>query len=283
MNHMFDEINNDNFQFPWSSMEVLFPLNELSPNNQNTTVEPNTTLDDPFGTLFAPDFGLDFNWDPADPLDEGVSPMSSPEVVPGPVFPPSPSTSNYSHRSSTEPMSFEESLRQSMGESMGDVDIYAPLYGEVPSGTIHVNTSTPPASNHPSPSGCIKDEPKLATTPGTRNSPSPQTAAPVPPRRRGPGRPSKAELLLEGKKPSARTLMTMRRQFHNDSATRSRARFNKVLTELWNEVPEAERTNFLGNDDPGRQVCRAEKIETVISYIRKLQRTLHVHGLHFGS
>jgi hypothetical protein len=73
--------------------------------------------------------------------------------------------------------------------------------------------------------------------------------------------------------------MTMRRQFHNDSATRSRARFNNCLTELWNEIPEPEKAHFLGNEDPGRQVCRAEKIETVISYLRKLQRTVQILGV----
>jgi len=30
MNQMFDEINNDNFQFPWSNTEVPFPPNDLS-------------------------------------------------------------------------------------------------------------------------------------------------------------------------------------------------------------------------------------------------------------
>ena len=49
---------------------------------------------------------------------------------------------------------------------------------------------------------------------------------------------------------------------------RSRARFNSVLDELWNEVPERERTVT----DPSRQLCRAEKIEIVISYVRKLQK-----------
>lgn len=225
--------------------------------------------------MFAPDFGLDFKWDP---FDDGLSPMSSPEVGFGQALPLSPATSDDSHCAPTEPMSLEESLRQSM-----DMDIYAPLRSAVPSELIRVNTSTPPDSNCPSSSEFIKHEPITPTTPGNQDPSSPQTVSIVPPRRRGPGRPSKAQLLLEGKKPSPRTLMTIRRQFHNDSATRSRARFNKVLTDLWNEIPEAERINFIGNDDPGRQVCRAEKIETVISYIRKLQRTLRVHGLHQGN
>jgi len=98
----------------------------------------------------------------------------------------------------------------------------------------------------------------------------------VPPRRRGPGRPSKAQLAAEGleggRRPSGRTLVTARRQVHNDSAMRSRAKFNCVLDELWNEIPEAERQKATMGMDPSRQVPRAERVEIVIIYLRKLQR-----------
>ena len=40
--------------------------------------------------------------------------------------------------------------------------------------------------------------------------------------------------------------ITIRREFHNNSATRSRAKFNSALDELWNEVPEDERLKVLG-------------------------------------
>jgi len=98
----------------------------------------------------------------------------------------------------------------------------------------------------------------------------------VPPRRRGPGRPSKAQLAAEGydggRRPSGRTLVTARRQIHNDSAMRSRAKFNSVLDELWNEVPEGERQKATMGMDPSRQISRAERVEIVIMYLRKLQR-----------
>ena len=96
-------------------------------------------------------------------------------------------------------------------------------------------------------------------------------------RRRGPGRPSKAQLAREKAegKPSTKNVITMRRVIHNDSAMRSRARFNSVLDELWNEVPEKERMV-----DTSRQLCRAEKIEIVISYVRKLQKRNYRMGIY---
>ena len=89
-------------------------------------------------------------------------------------------------------------------------------------------------------------------------------------RHRGPGRPSKAQLAAEGdKRLSGRSLITMRRQIHNGSAMRSRARFNSILEELWDEVPEVYRTE-VGSDN-SRLLSRAEKIEYVISYVRDLK------------
>ena len=90
--------------------------------------------------------------------------------------------------------------------------------------------------------------------------------------RQGPGRPSKAA------RPSGRPLATMKRQIHNDNAMRSRAKFNTVCEELWNEVPLAERAHATSKSaDPGRQTCRAEKIEIVMAYVRRLQTSMNVH------
>jgi hypothetical protein len=208
-------------------------------------------------------------------------PFSTPISQPNQVFPPSPVTSRDSQSPQTDDLCLEEYLRKA---SEQDPDLFAPLPNVSTPTILPVASSGSPAlpfSNCPSPSQGIKPEPM---TPMSQNS-EPQLPLSFPdgsiihPRRRGPGRPSKAQQLLEGKKPSARVLMTIRRQFHNDSATRSRARFNNCLIELWNEVPESEKQQFLGNEDPGRQVCRAEKIEAVISYLRKLQRTVQIHGL----
>jgi len=106
--------------------------------------------------------------------------------------------------------------------------------------------------------------------------PNTQSSKTVPPRRRGPGRPSKAQLAAEGfggsRRASGRNLVTARRQIHNDSAMRSRAKFNCVLDELWNEVPELEKQKATMGMDPSRQVSRADRVEIVIMYMRKLQR-----------
>jgi len=101
----------------------------------------------------------------------------------------------------------------------------------------------------------------------------------LPIRRRGPGRPSKVQLAAEGAaRPSGRSLATMRRQTHNDSAIRSRAKFNTICEELWNEVPLEERAHATSKSAyPGRQICRAEKFEIVIAYVRRLQTSTNVH------
>ena len=91
------------------------------------------------------------------------------------------------------------------------------------------------------------------------------------PRRRGPGRPSKAQLALEGtQRKRGRLSVTLRREIHNDSAMRSRAKFNNALENLWNELPEHIQLEALGRD-LCRQIPRAEKVEIMISYIRKLE------------
>ena len=96
------------------------------------------------------------------------------------------------------------------------------------------------------------------------------TPSSPPPRRRGPGRPSKAQLAAEGIHGKRGRSVTIRREIHNDSAMRSRARFNSVLDQLWAVLPKKERA-AMPNSDASRTVCRAEKIEIVIEYVKKLQ------------
>jgi len=105
---------------------------------------------------------------------------------------------------------------------------------------------------------------------------SPPQSPPL--RRRGPGRPSKSHHTIQvsqPKRPTGHTAVKLRRQMHNDSAMRSRARLNQTLDELWQCIPKQERTlqhGFGDGDlDDGREVCRAIKVEVAISYLRKLQ------------
>jgi hypothetical protein len=105
---------------------------------------------------------------------------------------------------------------------------------------------------------------------------SPVNSPPAPPiRRRGPGRPRKTQ--SSDAPISGRSLLAVRREFHNDSAMRSRARVNTALDGLWNEVPEKKRIQALGKESE-RQVSRAEKVEIVISYIRDLKARLYSGG-----
>ncbi len=108
------------------------------------------------------------------------------------------------------------------------------------------------------------------------------TPPPSPPvRRRGPGRPSKAQAAAQypnNKRPTGHSAVKLRRQMHNDSAMRSRARLNNTLEELWNIVPKHERVleGGLGDADldDNREVCRAVKVEVAIAYLKKLQKRL---------
>lgn len=100
----------------------------------------------------------------------------------------------------------------------------------------------------------------------------------APTRRRGPGRPSKAQSAAQfpnNKRPTGHTAVKLRRQMHNDSAMRSRARLNKALEELWKVVPKHERAieSEEGTED-NREVCRAVKVEVAINYLKKLQAQL---------
>ena len=101
-----------------------------------------------------------------------------------------------------------------------------------------------------------------------------QSAVSPPRTRRGPGRPSKSELAARGidRKPCANH--AWRREVHNDSAMRSRAKFTSALCDLWQEVPEQMKMNAI-RDDNGRQISRADKIDIVISYMRGLQAKLN--------
>lgn len=108
------------------------------------------------------------------------------------------------------------------------------------------------------------------------------TPPPTPPvRRRGPGRPSKAQgnsHFPGGKRLTGHSAVKFRRQMHNDSAMRSRARLNNVLEELWNLIPKQERIGQQGlgegESDENREICRAAKVEVAIEYLKKLQNQL---------
>jgi hypothetical protein len=131
--------------------------------------------------------------------------------------------------------------------------------------------STDDTPGYPSPSS---SNAFFEASPSPQIKVEPQSFSPsnLPPRRRGPGRPSKAQLAAEGiHGKRGRSSVGLRREIHNDSAMRSRARFNTVLDQLWAVVPENERQD-MPDCDGTRSVCRAEKIEIVIAYVKKLQR-----------
>ena len=103
----------------------------------------------------------------------------------------------------------------------------------------------------------------------------------LPTSRRHPGRPSKSQLAIQGsdrKRPTGGSLITVRRQMHKDSATRSRARLNDLLDSLWDVIPIEQRippkslSDF--DLDSMSKFSRADKIEIAISYMRKMQERL---------
>lgn len=83
--------------------------------------------------------------------------------------------------------------------------------------------------------------------------------------KRGPGRPS------INKPPTERVV---RKRLHNDSASRSRARFSSALEKLWSKIPERERMERIKELDPSRPLSRAEKVEIAVGYLRKLEEKL---------
>jgi len=134
----------------------------------------------------------------------------------------------------------------------------------------HPITSIPPE---------ITDIIPEAKPPPSKQSITPQKVSPGP-RRRGPGRPTKAQAAANypnSKRPTGHSAVKLRRQMHNDSAMRSRARLNKALEELWSAVPPPERTVEPGGGGDNSVVCRALRVEIAIAYLKKLQaRMSHV-------
>ena len=93
----------------------------------------------------------------------------------------------------------------------------------------------------------------------------------VPAPTRGRGRPKRALLVPLDNSPKCstkRSLMRLGRAIHNNSAKRSRNKVNTALEELWKQVPEDERLEYVGK----RILPRTEKLQIMISYIRRLRR-----------
>lgn len=86
-----------------------------------------------------------------------------------------------------------------------------------------------------------------------------------PPFRRGPGRPKKNDS-------KSQAIKAMKKQSHNLSASQSRRRLNSVINELWNLLPDSEKSSKRGRKQ--HKVTRTEKIEEVILYIKYLQEEL---------
>ena len=205
----------------------------------------------------------DFNWQElfSEPSPYTGMPTSyPPEEF---TFPPSPIYTD--KQSPIEPaLQFDDHIRQ---PSTITPAVAMPLSKPI---TVR-SPSTDGTAGYPSPSSsnsCFETSP----SPQIKVEPHPFTPSNIPPRRRGPGRPSKAQLAAEGiHGKRGRSSVVLRREVHNDSAMRSRARFNTVLDQLWAVVPETERQD-MPECDSLRTVCRAEKIEIVIAYVKKLQR-----------
>jgi len=93
-------------------------------------------------------------------------------------------------------------------------------------------------------------------------------AVPLPTRGRGrPRKELKDHTQNIQKSNSGRFAMKVRRAAHNNSARRSRNKFNTAIDELWSLVPEDERIGYDGK----RTLARAEKFGIIISYIRRLK------------
>jgi hypothetical protein len=158
-------------------------------------------------------------------------------------------------------------------DSSSSLSSISPFNQDSLSPTSWSNEFSPPlfvSSPNPTPSNPLEPQPCITVLKAAPES-VPSTAIPEKPiiHRNRPGRPSKAQL-ASNTRPTGRAAITIRRTVHNDSASRSRARFTKVLDELWNVVPERER--IVAQDvEPTRPLSRAEKIEIVIGYVRELQ------------
>jgi hypothetical protein len=127
-------------------------------------------------------------------------------------------------------------------------------------------------AEHKSSSLSSSKDKKLSREGRASSSLSQSTVSP-PRRRRGPGRPSKSELAARGIDRNRSTNNAWRREVHNDSAMRSRAKFTSALCDLWQEVPEQTKMSAIG--DHMGEISRADKIDIVISYMRGLQAKLN--------
>ena len=153
--------------------------------------------------------------------------------------------------------------------------------------------SSPPKIESPSESFPyhIPHSTSLASSPGQESDPEcvkvgipsssvpPHQESPKPPSvRRGPGRPPKPLNSTDRLHSTDSNYRSIRRQYHNESATRSRAKFNSLLDELWNEIPEDEKLRVIGtNASATRIVSRSEKIQAALSYVQKLTTAVKMH------
>lgn len=172
------------------------------------------------------------------------------------TFPPSPECS-IEDNSSVEPLTPSEFLLPSPIDDNDNCSTSIEVQNVTP--TKYPSPSATPPLTYPSP-----PENQLGST----STSEPSNIV----RRRGPGRPSKAQLAADRQQPMGGSLITMRRQAHNETASRSRNRVKSAFEELWNELPESERLIDLSGP-----LSRAERIDIVISYIRKLQWALGKH------
>jgi hypothetical protein len=209
--------------------------------------------------LSLPLFDSDFAWD----IFNSSINFNSPPEPSSLIYPPSPSSCDEIGVAEIENANLD----------MADIFRFPAVAKQLP--LKYVSNAEAEVSSFPSPPS--SDAQSIRET----ASPAQQLSSPPPPvpRRRGPGRPSKAQIAargLDNKNISSRSKIIMRREFHNDSATRSRAKFNGALEKLWKEIPEEYRSHVLGINAV-RQVSRADKVETMISFIRKLRMQVENH------
>ena len=273
---LFDDLTLNDPQYPWLEASVC-PDMDLSLTFQTLNIPTND------GTK--PIVGLPrSSYDPFADLDWGsllTSTLNPASTIPPnvqathPLSPHSPAEE--CHITQMSPTDFEMTTSPSFA-GLSPASSFSSLYLEPTIESAYPSPIPSPIDfiqvEYPEPANPDSSE-QEAETPAPKRSESNSPQQPVVPvRRRGPGRPCKSQVAAmqsEEKRPTGRALVTMRRQIHNDSAMRSRARFNTVLDELWNEVPEDERSKALAKSDPTRQLSRAEKIEVVISFVRRLR------------
>jgi len=207
-------------------------------------------------------------------LKEGSSPLSS------------PTTSSHNSRSTSEtPGLIEFSSREDFSASHNSFGFPVHPLNYFSSEAHHCadNPYSPPYQNLN-----VTMENNKRYLSGSEFSTSPQELSAVadesslapasPVRRRGPGRPSKTQSSAQSsniKRPTGHSAVKLRRQMHNDSAMRSRARLNKALDDLWKVIPTQHKICQADNyGDDNKEVCRAVKVEVAIGYLKKLQAQL---------